>query len=339
MSNPFVKRVTMRDLAEYLGRSVGTISRALNNEPGLSKENRDAIVQAAQQFGYDLNAVRPHRMRRILFLLHTRNNTDRASDFYSAVMHGAEAACRERRLTLSFMAIDPADNIVDRLRGQGFDAIICAGFFEPELLAALRNTGRRLVLIDAKVHGYSSVNPDNMRGAYLATRHLLRNGRSRIGLITASTAQYSIRERTRGFRTALFEANKLQDPRYEVVVPDGLNMEDGVCVAVQSLLGLSRRPDAILCYNDAAALIAIRSCRLAGVDVPGDISVVGFDNIPDAALGFPALTTIHVDQQELGRHGVEILCEAEPCAQIDKSVPVELIVRASTAPAVRRQPR
>jgi DNA-binding LacI/PurR family transcriptional regulator len=325
-----VKRVTMRDLAELLGRSVATISRALNNEPGLTKENRDAILKAARELGYDFATLRTGRIRRILFLLHTRNNTERTSGFYSAVMHGAEAACRERKLILSFMAVDPADNIAERLRGQSFDAMICAGYFEFELLAALRNTGKPLVLIDSKVHGYSSVNPDNMTGAYLATQHLLRSGRSRIAMISASAAQYSIRERIRGFRTALYDANVLLDPRYEVTVTDGMGLEDGVHTATQTLLALPRRPDAILCYNDAAALIAVRTCAAAGLRIPQDIAIAGFDDIADAMLGHRPLTTIHVDQHALGEAGVELLLSPAPRQPVERTVPIELVVRAST---------
>lgn len=327
-----LKRVTMRDLADVLGRSVATISRALNNEPGLTRENRAAVLHAARELGYDFATLRTGRVRRILFLLHTQNSTD-ISGFYSAVMHGAEAACRARQLSLSFMAINPADNITEQLRGTGFDAIICAGFFESELLAALRSTGKPMVLIDSKMPGYSSVNPDNMAGAYQATEHLLQTGRTRIGMIAPSVAQYSIRERIRGFRTALYDANVLLDPRYEITMPDEMGLEDGIAAATHTLLALPRRPDAILCYNDAAALVALRTCAAAGLTIPQDISVAGFDDIADATLGKRPLTTIHVDQHELGKAGVELLLTTAPEHPVEKTVPVRLIVRASTLPA------
>lgn len=322
--------VTIRDLAKYAGVSAGTISRALKNEPGLTESTRQMVLTAAHELGYDFCKLRRKRIRRLTFLLHRQHNTAASSPFYSPVLHGAEEACRKQGIVLSFMAVGPADGVADQLRMHAPDAIVCAGYFEPELLNALRASGKPLVLIDMKLRGYSSVNPDNHMGGYLATRHLIGLGRERIAMISGSLGHYSVRERNRGYRQALFEAGILADPRLEASLPDGVDLETGAYEAMQSLLALPHPPDAVFCYNDAAALVAMRACLAAGLTVPHDISIVGFDDISSAVLGHRPLTTLRIDKKGLGALGVELLLRGAQEPPLEQVAPVELIVRAST---------
>jgi DNA-binding LacI/PurR family transcriptional regulator len=322
--------VTIRDLAKYAGVSAGTISRALKNEPGLTESTRQMVLSAAHELGYDFCKLRRKRIRRLTFLLHRQHNTAASSPFYSPVLHGAEEACRKQGIVLSFMAVGPADGVTEQLRMHAPDAIVCAGFFEPELLDALRASGKPLVLIDMKLRGYSSVNPDNHMGGYLATQHLISLGRERIGMISGSLGHYSIRERNRGYRQALFEAGMLADPRLETCVPDGVDLETGAYEAMQSLLDQPHPPDAVFCYNDAAALVAMRACLAAGKTVPHDISIVGFDDIPGAVLGHRPLTTLRINKKELGALGVELLLRGPQDPPLEQVAAVELVVRAST---------
>ena len=330
MSTGDAPHVTIRDIAKFAGLSAGTISRALKNEPGLTEATRQMVLSAAHELGYDFCKLRRKRMRRMTFLLHRQHNTAASSPFYSPVLHGAEEACRKQGIVLSFMAVGPADGVTEQLRMHAPDAIVCAGFFEPELLNALRASGKPLVLIDMRLRGYSSVNPDNMMGGYLATRHLLSLGRTRIGMISGSLSHYSIRERNRGYRQALFDAGVLADPRYEVSVADGVDLETGAFEAMQTLLALPHPPDAVFCYNDSTALVAMRCILAAGLKVPHDVSIVGFDDISSAVLGHRPLTTLRIDKRELGALGVEMLLNGLPEEPLEKIAPVELIVRAST---------
>lgn len=322
--------VTIRDLARYAGVSTGTISRALKNEPGLTESTRQMVLSAARELGYDFCKLRRKRIRRLAFLLHRQHNTASSSPFYSPVLHGAEEACRRQGIVLSFMAVGPADGVSEQLRMHAPDAIVCAGFFEPELLAALRASGKPIVLIDMKLRGYNSVNPDNHMGGYLATKHLLDLGRSRVAMISGPLSHYSIRERNRGYRQALFEAGILADPRLDVMAAEGVDQETGVQEAMQALLALPHPPDAVFCYNDAAALVAMRCCLAAGMTVPHDVSIVGFDDISSAVLGHRPLTTLRIDKKELGALGVELLLRGAQEPPLEKVAPVELIVRAST---------
>lgn len=326
---PIPRAVTVRDIAKCAGLSPATISRALKNEPGLTDATRQTVLQIAHDLGYDFGKLRRKRIQRITFLLHSQHNVGVIGPFYTTVLHGAAEACRANGIALSFVVVSPTDKVAKQLNVQDCDAILCAGFFELELLNSLRASGKPVALIDMKMPGFSSVNPDNMRGGYLATQHLIKLGRSKIGMISGSFSHYSIRERNRGHRQALFEGGILADPRYDICVDDGLDPTTGVREAMQTLLDLRQPPDAVFCYNDAAALAAMQTVLAAGLHVPNDISIVGFDDIPDAMSGHRPLTTCCIDMNGLGTTGVKLLLDGSP-QTIEKLLPVKLVVRSSS---------
>jgi DNA-binding LacI/PurR family transcriptional regulator len=169
-----------------------------------------------------------------------------------------------------------------------------------------------------------------MMGGYLATKHLIDTGRTRVGFISGPLSHYSIRERARGYRQALFEEGILADPRLEAGLPDGVDLETGAWEAMEQLLALPHPPDAVFCYNDSAALVAMRCCLAKGLKVPHDIAIVGFDDISTAVLGHRPLTTLRIDKKALGALGVELLLNGPHNDPVEKIAPVELVVRAST---------
>jgi len=325
-----VSEVTLRDIAEATGLSIGTVSRALKNQAGMTEVTRNQVRQAAEKMGYDFGQLKKGRIRRIAFLLHSQHNTLASSQFYSPVLHGAEAACRREGIALSFIAVGPAEPVQGLIRVHQPDAILCAGFFEPEVLAALQQSGKPIVLVDMHRRGFTSINPDNVRGGYLATQHLLRCGRKRIAMMSGSLAHYSIQQRNRGFRQALFDAKVFADPDLEVIVPTMGEGDEAVVEAMRSLLSLPKRPDALFCYNDSTALVAMKYCLNEGMKIPHDIAIVGFDDISSASAAIPPLSTIHVDKEDLGRAGIELLLQKPEEDPSQITMPVELIVRESS---------
>jgi DNA-binding LacI/PurR family transcriptional regulator len=322
--------VTIRDIAEATGLSSGTVSRALNEQPGLTEDTRAMVRKAAKELGYDLAKLKPVRVRRIAFALHRQHNTLSASPFYSPVLHGAEDACRRADVALSFVALGPAEPVLSQIRLHTPDALLCAGFFEPEVLAALREGGKRMVLVDMHLPGYTCVNPDHRLGGYLATRHLLDVGRKRIAMLSGSMAHFSIRERAHGFRQALFEAHVLANPAYEITLPEGVEHGEGVASAMRALLALVPRPDAIFCFNDSTALAAMRHCLGEGLKIPHDMAIVGFDDIEDAARSIPPLTSVRIDKEALGAAGIDLLLNKAIGNASELTLPVRLIVRESS---------
>ncbi len=322
--------VTIRDIARATGYSIGTVSRALKNQDGLTDKTRTRICAMAREMGYDFANLRKGEIRRVAFLLHRQHNTQSASPFYLPVLHGAEAACRQRGIALSFVVVGPAEPVLDLVRLHQPDALMCAGFFEPELVAALRDTGKPLMLLDMRLPGYASVNPDHALGGYLATRHLLKMGRRRIAMLTGPLAHHSILERYRGFRKALFEARMLADPDLEIQLPSIGNPQDNLCTAVDALLAREPRPDALFCYNDSTALVAMRHCLARGLKIPHDIAIVGFDDISAAATAIPPLSSIKIDKDMLGRMGVDLLMQTTTPSSLEQTLAVQLVVRESS---------
>lgn len=321
--------VTVRDIATAAGVSVGTVSRALKNQRGLSDETRRHVRQVAADLGYDLSRLRSGKAPRLVFLIHRHHSNFAVNPFFAEVMHGVEEGCRQFGVAPTLLSARQGDAVGKLLKLHEPDALLVAGYFEDEVLAQLTDLGLPLVLVDGWIPGCAAVNPDNTGGGYQATRHLLDLGRQRIAYIAGSLAHFSIRERSRGYRRALFEAGVLADPDLEALAPPGLDDAEGAAAAMRTLLRRRLRPDAVFAYNDSAALAAMRVCLDAGLRIPEDIAFVGFDDIPTARYGAIPLTTLRVDKQELGRTGVEMLVGGGAMPQ-EMVMGVELMVRESS---------
>src|SRR6478752_7315604 len=150
---------TIRDVARAASVSIGTVSRALKNQPGLSEATRTRVIEVAQRLGYDSAQLRT-RIRRVMFLLHRQHNNFAVSPFFSQVLHGFEEACSERRLVPSVLTAGPTQDLAQQMRLHAPDAIAVAGFVEPELLGHLQTLARPIVLIDLCAPGFRSVNID-----------------------------------------------------------------------------------------------------------------------------------------------------------------------------------
>lgn len=322
------KPVRIRDIAEACGVSVGAVSRALKGQPGLREDTRLRIISVAQQQGYDFSRLRSDKIKRVLFLLHRQHNISRALPFYSQLLLGIEDLCRENGIALSFLSIGPGDTVSEQVLLHQPDALICAGFFEPELLGLLQQMKLPLVLVDLWAPGLPCVNPDNTQGGYLATQHLIAQGRNRIAFLASTLSHYSIRQREKGYRQALYEARLLMPPEYEAIAPPLLDTEQSLVEAVNELLRLPEPPDAIFAYNDAAAMVVQRVCAQQRIRIPEDLALVGFDDIDAAAWSHPPLSTIAVDKQQLGREALRLLLEEKQ--EENLLLPVQLVVRGSS---------
>jgi DNA-binding LacI/PurR family transcriptional regulator len=320
--------IRIRDIALAAGVSVGSVSRALKNQGGISDATRLRIREVARRMSYDLSRLRVDRPQRLAFLVHRQHSAFATNPFFSYVLHGVEEACRGLGVVPTLLTAGPTDPLREQLRLHQPDVLLAAGFFETEMIELLDSMGLPLALIDFWMPGRLCVNPDNEHGGYIATRHLLESGRHRIAFLSGSLAHFSIREREHGYRRALYEGGVLGDPDLEAVAAPGLNVEHGAAEATRRLLAQARGVDAIFAYNDAAALAAMRMCQLLGRRVPDDVAIVGFDDIPAAAGALIPLTTIRVDVESLGRTGVDLLIQpGPPDRQITQ--PVALVVRGS----------
>lgn len=322
---------TVRDIASRAGVSTGTVSRALKGQPGLTEETRQMVLDVAQDLGYDLGKLRPVKARRVAFLLNRLHASLSANAFYSPVLHGVEVACQQAGVALTYASVGPDDSIDDLLKRLEADALLCAGYFEPQVLRALAASGKPLVLIDHHHADLPSVNTDNETGGYLATRHLIISGRRRVAHIEGPQTHFSLAQRRAGYLRALAEAGR-RDGALEVLL-DRVEQDAPVREVVQALLALPQPPDAIFAFNDSTALQAMTVLQEAGVRVPEEMAVAGFDDVEMASHARPPLTTVRVDKERLGAAGLELLIAGRVGAEQQILLPVELIVRASSAQA------
>jgi DNA-binding LacI/PurR family transcriptional regulator len=323
---------SIRAVAKAAGVSTGTVSRALKNLPGLSEDTRAHVVAVATELGYDTGKLRTRRLRRVTLLLSRMHRAQFHNPFYSLILHGVEEACRAAGLALSYTSIGSGDSLTEVLWNRHDpDGIICAGFLEDDLLKRLHHRGRPMVLVDYRWTGVESVNPDNETGAFLATEHLIEAGYQRIAYLYGSLAHYSIHMRMRGYRAALYKHGRLADPTLE----EGMNLPGDYAEeaqeAMRRLLASPHPPDAVFACSDVAATSAMAVIKEAGLSVPGDIGVVGFDDLPSSASHTPSLSTIHVDTSGLGAQAVERLLAVNQGAPSQQPLlPVTLHVRDSS---------
>jgi LacI family transcriptional regulator, repressor for deo operon, udp, cdd, tsx, nupC, and nupG len=316
-------KVTIREVANASGVSIGTVSRALKNQNGLSEETREQVLKTAQSLGYDVGNLRQGKIKRLSFIT-TRLAELPANPFYGAVLHGVEDACRDEEIVLSYTTLRPQDKALEIIRRHESDALILANYVEPKLLEKIKQLGLPVVLVDHHMDGFASVNMDNIDGAIQAVQHLLELGRKRIAFIDGPP-HHSIIQRARGFRQALFLAGVPADPDLEAHY-NHFTEPMGVQNALKTLLGLPQPADAVFCWNDETALAVMRHAQDMGVRVPQDLAVVGFDDIELAR--HARLSTVHVDKEVLGRKAVDILLGN---ADNHTIVPVKLLVRSSSA--------
>ncbi|WP_051964197.1 LacI family DNA-binding transcriptional regulator [Deinococcus misasensis] len=299
---------TVRELARKAGVSIATVSRALNNTSGISPETREHVLNTALEMGYDLSRLRQQPIRRIGFFLerdHHNASSLVANPFYYPVFMGVEEACRKAKLAMSYCSFALDESIQDIIDLHALDAIVCAGYCPEHVLEAFRKSGKPTVLIDHQAEGLFSVMIDNQTWAYRATQHLLALGRRNLAFIKGPDHP-SILERLQGFKDALADSGVALREGF-VVTRRPPEAEQGAYTAMQHLLTLKDRPDGVFAYNDASALYAIEACLDAGLRIPEDIAVVGFDDIQAAADHNPSLSTVHIDPAQMGREGVQLL--------------------------------
>jgi len=335
------RRVVTRDeIAAAAGVSAATVSYVVNNGPRpVSPRTRSKVLHAIDSLGYKPNAIarnlRMHRSTTIGLIIPDINNP-----YFAQVARGVEQMASENGLTTvlchSSYSVEGELRYVDVLQSERAAGVIWfPATNSPEPGKRMTEFGMPLVILDRSVPGVPApaVVANNFLGGLLATGHLIELGHRTIGYIARSTDLSHSSERLRGYQAALANFGIERDD--SLIVRGGFKLEDGYQAAKQLLEG-PHRPSGIFAYNDFMALAALRAAYELGIHVPGDLSVVGFDDIPEAAFACPSLTTIAQAKHEMGRQGVafllEIINQNPPGTSRSESLPVELVVRESTGP-------
>lgn len=336
------KKVTIHDVAQHAGVSSMTASRAVNDQQYVRPELRERVMASVRALGYTPNlAARAARSGSLMVgLLYSNPNSSNLSGFLmGAFQEAARSGCQ---LTIEPTATHP-DNLsaVKAVLRQGVDAIIL-----PPPLCDDDKIQKLLRKENVAAVAFTTASPrsdtpavlvDDYRGAKLMTEHLIDLGHRDIAFIKGDMSHSTARRREQGFRDAMQEAH-LSLPEHWVV--EGQYTYRGALGATQRLLSEKVRPTAIFASNDDMAAAALAVAHGMGIDIPGELSIAGFDDTPMATTVWPALTTIHQSIAEMAGEAIRTAAEMVKRKRTGETVPVvhqyadlSLIERGSTGPA------
>jgi DNA-binding LacI/PurR family transcriptional regulator len=337
------KRATIKDVAALAGVSYQTVSRVINNQTGVTDTTRARVKDAITELGYRPSMAARSLPRRRFFIIGL------------IIPYTADYLFRDPHLLAQISGIDAEAN------AQGYNVLLSTAGNSDSALEAYERFVRNQVADGALVIetasgklggellaqqdypyvglGYGegtscpyAVHANDRKGAKAATQHLLDRGHSRIGLINgpASGAVIASEERLIGHQQVLVEAGIPFDP--ELMVYGDYTRASGQA-ATEQLLALPNPPTAIFALNDRMAMGAIRAIHAAGLRVPQDVAVIGFDDVPAAVDFSPALTSVRQPSKEIGRMAARILFKlinGEPVKTARIVLPAELIIRQSS---------
>jgi LacI family transcriptional regulator len=303
MSSP--KDVTIYDIARVLEISPATVSRGLKDHPGIRKDTKKRILEAALKMGYQHNTfarnLRVKKTNTIGVIIPRLN-----SYFMSTVIAGMEKVANDRGYNLiisqSQESVKKEIASVNTMFNSRVDGILVSLAFDTENIDhfnAMLKKEIPIIFFDriAEHTRCTNVVIDNTRAGYDATLHLLDQGCQRIVYIGGSVERNVYADRLKGYKLALTEKGIPYDASLTII--NTLSEQAG-SEAAQQILNMNPRPDGIFAANDTSAVACIRDLKQAGVRVPDDIAVVGFNNDPISRVIEPNLTTIHYPGQEMG---------------------------------------
>lgn len=320
---------TIRDVARAAEVSVATVSRTLNGLGTVAGPTRDRVMRAAGELDYI-----PHSGARSLSTRRTDTIgvllPDLHGEYFSELIRGIDVAARAHglHLLLSSSHGDPEEATAAlRSMRSRVDAMIVMLLHAGEDIVIPKVGSTPLVLLgSSRGGGHPSFAIDNFGGAFAITKHLEGLGRQRIAFVAGPASNIEARDRLRGYRAALARSGAA-----EQIAEGDFSEESGRNAALALLQG--ERPDAIFCANDMMAIGCLEALRAAGVSVPADIALAGFDDIPIARYVNPPLTTAAVPIAEIGRRALQCCIDrvaGRECTGSRTFTP-DLVVRASTA--------
>lgn len=338
------RRTTLRDVATAAGVSMGTASYALNGNPLVKAETRARVLEAARRLAYggDRAAGRLAGRSECIGVAVDRIVAPAitGATFYATVVQGITTALEEHGYALRLVHLDdetaPAASPGARrpLTADVVDGVIALNYMDPLLMERLRRVGVPLVVLDASgaYPEFLSVDNDDRGGVATGIGYLLELGHRHIAFLNETLAHPFGREALAGYLQAYEHGGVPIEPWLLRTSDWGIA---GGYASMTAVLAGSRLPTAVFAVSDEMAVGAIQAIHEAGYNVPDDMSVMGMDDVPLAAQVRPALTTVKIDMEALGRQAVELALRAIddlPLASPHVVLPTQLMIRASTAP-------
>jgi LacI family transcriptional regulator len=332
------KSPTILDVAREAGVSYSTVSRTLNGFEFVKSSTREKVLQAAEALGYVPNqqarSLRGGRSNLIGVLVPTLSNS-----YISEIVRGIEEELAKSDYNLILYTTHRHQGkesifVATIMNGGADGLLLVVPMISIPYLDALRQSDFPYVLIDQLDQTKQSfvVNATNWQGAYEATQYLIELGHRQIGFIAGLRKLSSTNKRLEGFQAALSDHGIELCTEY---ITQGDFLQSGGYTAAQKLLALEEPPTAIFASNDLSALGAMEAIRDKGLHIPKDISVIGFDDIPQASVTYPKLTTVHQPLVQMGREGATMLLDylENPNQKTNQlTLQTHLIIRDSCRP-------
>ena len=339
--------VTLSDVAKAAGVSLSTASRAINGSKDrtVNAELRDRVVAAAAALRYAPNAaaqaIARGRSTTLSLIVH-----DITDPYFSSIAAGVSRAARAAGSTviLGIAEHDMAQTIslVEAARSNRSQGLVIVGGLrtDAELLSTLqsvideyrRSTGARVAIVGQGVLDVASVAPANREGSAALARALTAKGYRTYAILSGPSDHLTARDRAEGFTDGLADTGQV------VARIEGDFTRDGGYAAMTELLSDGAKPEVVFAVNDVMAVGALAACRDAGVSVPGDVRVAGFDDIPTLRDIVPSLTTVRVPLERIGEFAVSLVLgtgsdEGSVLAPYDESTTqeYEVVLRDSTS--------
>ena len=306
------QNITIYDVAARAGFSVSTVSRVFNGFEFVRESTRERIMEAAAELGYVANlqarSLAGGRSRYVGLLVPGLDN-----GYVGGISQGVDRALASAGYGLMLFTthhhrgqeLGYIDTIANGLTA---GLLITVPLVPKSYVEALQQQQFPVVLIDQADTSIKSsvVDTTNWQGGYTATEHLIHLGHRRIGFITGLMALRSATDRLAGYKMALKDHDIAVD---ESLIVEGDYMREMGYAATRQLLTTEQRPTAIVAANDFTALGAMEAIHDEGLGIPNDISIIGFDDIPEARVVHPKLTTVRLPLEQMGRVAVELLLE------------------------------
>ena len=333
------RAITIDDVAERAGVSTKTVSRVLNNEPNVRPAKRELVMKAARELGYRPNpAARSLAGSRSFLLAHLHDNP--VPEYVNAVSTGIYEACRAKGYFLLPELVDrKAPDFLDRLQSflmtSRADGVVLTPPLcdDVDILALLNDSGTAYASLSParQPENTAVMRLDDRLAAMEMVRHLVRLGHKKIAFIAGPAGHNASTGRREGYLDAMDEAGLKVVPSQ--IAEGDYSLRSGL-EAARKLISIDPKPTAIFAANDDMAVGAMTAVMAAGFQIPGDISISGYDDTRLASAVWPPLTTIRQPVVEMGRRAAERLMNPDEDAPLEEVFDFELIVRQSTGKIV-----
>lgn len=329
------KKVRMADIAERLGISVVSVSKALSGKEGVSDETRAKILELAKQMDYTplrsqekpASRISSGNIGILMADLFFADNT-----FYSNMYRQLVKCCSENgyssMLELVTAEAEESRTVPAMVQGNKVDGLIFMGEFNSDYIRAMAKQGLPYILLDSYHDDLNSdsITSDNVTGGYRLTRHLIQSGKTKIGFIGSILSTSSIMDRFLGYSKALLQAGI--PVRMEWVLEDRIGKTTPITPTLPKEM-----PEAFLCCCDDTAYTVVELLKQSGYQIPEDVAVAGYDDYYIAQFCAPPLTTYRVNVQDMGRHAVVQLIRKiknQPVTHGNMVVFGDVVLREST---------